>query len=104
MPVLYSVHQVREAPDEEDAHMVYGRFGNRVTIQRMATIDDVKKLDGRKPDKQDRDALKNHSYVVVSEEDGRLRLYHQAFLRADDGAREIGAIVDACLRNGGRVP
>jgi hypothetical protein len=69
--------------------MIYGRFGNRVTIVRRAVLADVKNLDNRKPDKQDRDALKNSSYVVVRDDDGREKLYHLAFLRADGGSREI---------------
>lgn len=84
--------------------MIYGRTGNPVTIQRMGRIEDVRALDNRKPDKQDREAIKNDSYVVVSFEDGTLRLYHIAYLRADDGAREIGAVVDACIANGGLAP
>lgn len=83
---------------------IYGRFGDRVIIQRLATIEDVKELDKRKPDKQDREAIENNSYVVVSDEDGDLRLYHQAFMRADGGSVEIGAVIEACLRNGGRAP
>lgn len=84
--------------------MIYGRTGNRVTIQRMATIEDVQALDKRKPDKQDREALASGSYVVVSFEDGTLRLYHLAYLRADDGTREISAVIDAMAKNGGQAP
>jgi hypothetical protein len=70
--------------------MIYGRFGNQVRVLRYATTDDVKKLDGRKPDKQDREAIKSGSYVVVADADsGKERLYHQAFLRADRGSVEI---------------
>lgn len=83
--------------------MIYGHSG-RVTIQRLAVLDDVKTLEGRKPDKIDREALRNNSYVVVSDEDGKLRLYHQAYLRADGGSREISAVIEACLKNGGRAP
>lgn len=75
--------------------MIYGRFGNPLKVLRMGTLDDVQKLDGRKPDKQDRAAIESGSYVVCSEEDGTERLYHQAFIRADGGAREIGAAIDA---------
>jgi len=74
--------------------MIYGRFGNPVTIKRRGTLDDVRKLDGRKPDKQDREALALGSYVVV-ECDGKERLYHLAFLRADGGIREIDAAMEA---------
>lgn len=85
--------------------MIYGRFGNQVVIQRLAVLGDVKRLEGRKPDKQDREALENDSYVIVTEVDtGTERLYHQAFLRADSGSVEIGAVIDACKANGGRAP
>ena len=75
--------------------MIYGRFGDPVTIKRVATLEDVKLLDGRKPDKQDRDAIEKGSYVVVAEDDGAERLYHLAYLRADDGSREITAAIEA---------
>lgn len=74
--------------------MIYGRTGEPVTIKRRAVLADVEKLDGRKPDKQDREALKNDSYVVV-ESDGKERLYHQAYLRADRGWIEILESLDA---------
>lgn len=75
--------------------MIYGRFGDSVTIARVGTLDDVQRLDGRKPDKTDRDAVANGSYVVVRCEDGDELLYHQAFLRADGGSREITAAIEA---------
>jgi hypothetical protein len=86
--------------------VIYGRVGQRVVIQRLGTLDDVRKLDKRKPDKLDREAVKMNAYVVVSEVEygDKLRLYHIAFLRADNGSREIGAVVDACIANGGRAP
>lgn len=69
---------------------IYGRFGDTVTIVRMGTLDDVKSLDRRKPDQQDRDAVKAGSYVVTKhEDDGAERLHHLAFLRADGGLPEI---------------
>lgn len=83
---------------------IYGRAGQRVVIQRLATQEDVRKLEGRKPDKRDKDALKLNALVVASEPDDELSLYHIAFLRADHGAAEIGAVVDACVANGGRAP
>jgi hypothetical protein len=68
--------------------MIYGRMGQTVSIVRRGVLADVEKLDGRKPDKQDRDAIRNGSYVVVVADD-KQRLYHQAFMRADGGSREI---------------
>lgn len=75
--------------------MIYGRFGNPLTIVRMGTLDDVKTLDQRKPDKQDRAVVEAGGYVVVREEGGKERLYHQAYMRADGGAREIGEALEA---------
>lgn len=74
---------------------IYGRFGDVVTIKRRAVLADVQALDGRKPDAQDRAALEAGSYVVVVQDDGTDRLYHQAFLRATDGFREIAAALEA---------
>jgi hypothetical protein len=85
--------------------MIYGRAGQRVVIQRLGTLADVKKLDKRKPDAQDREALKLNAYVVTSDaDDGELRLHHIAFLRADNGSLEISAVVEACKANGGTAP
>jgi hypothetical protein len=76
--------------------MIYGRFGDAVTIVRMGTLDDVKTIDGRKPDKQDREAVEIGSYVVVRQDNGKERLYHLAFLRADGGSKEINEAIAAC--------
>ncbi len=69
--------------------MIYDRFGDTVTLVRAGTVEDVTALDKRKPDKQDRENVKNGGYVVVKQDDGQERLYHTAFLRADDGFKEI---------------
>lgn len=69
--------------------MIYGRFGDEVQILREGTIEDVKTLDKRKPDKQDRDCLESCSYVVVLDSWGFERLYHLGFLRADGGFTEV---------------
>jgi hypothetical protein len=74
---------------------IYGRFGDEVKIVRMGTLDDIRRLDGRKPDKHDREALRSKSYVVVRHGDGKEQLYHQAFLLADEGSREISRAVEA---------
>jgi hypothetical protein len=75
--------------------MIYGRFGDVVTIVRVGTLEDVSKLDGRKPDKQDRENVKNGGYVVVRFDDGSEQLCHQAFLRADEGQREISRAIES---------
>lgn len=77
---------------------IYGRFGVEVKILRRAVLEDVQKCDRRKPDKQDREALNAGSYWIVDfvgtkERDGKERLYHLAYLRADGGFSEID---DAC--------
>lgn len=77
---------------------IYGRSGEPVTIVRRAVLDDVRALDGRTADQQDRDSLKSASYVVVRFEDGAERLYHLAYLRADDGSAELQVALDAVLR------
>lgn len=69
--------------------MIYGRSGLEVKIVRIATLDDIKTLEKRNPDTQDFEALKSGSYMIVSFEDGSERVYHQAFLRADGGSKEI---------------
>ena len=72
--------------------MIYGRTGEPCTIVRLATLSDVELLELRKPDKQDRLAVECGAYVVVRFHDGKgspERIYHQAFLRADGGSREI---------------
>ncbi len=79
--------------------MIYGRFGNKVEIVRVGTLDDVRKLDKRKPDRQDRDAIEVGSYVVTRSLDSedksdKLRLHHVAYLKADGGWKEIHARIE----------
>lgn len=73
---------------------IYGRWGIRVHIMRLGTLEDVLKLDGRKPDEDDRLAVEAGSYVVTMDESGRQRLYHRAYLRADGGIKEIVQALD----------
>lgn len=68
---------------------IYSRFGEVITIERYATLADVTRLDRRKPDAQDRKAVKSKSYVIVRFADGSEQLYHLAFLRADGALPEI---------------
>jgi hypothetical protein len=78
---------------------IYGRFGHKLTVVRFATLDDVQRLEKRKPDQQDREAIKHGSYVITRLEEGahtgRVDIHHQAYLRADDGSREITAALEA---------
>ena len=73
---------------------IYGRFRDVVTIKRLATIEDVETLEGRKVDDRDLEALENGSYVVVEQDDGKENVYHQAFLRASGGSVEISEVID----------
>lgn len=79
---------------------IYGRFGVELIIKRRAVLADVKALDKRKPDKQDRDALAAGSYWVcdfkdATGPDSRDRLYHLGYMRADGGLGEIESAVIA---------
>ncbi len=83
--------------------MIYGRFGDVVELVRWAVLEDVQALDGRRPDRRDREAIANDSYLVVryvgdSKKHSKEHLYHQAFLRADGGAAEIARVRDALPR------
>jgi hypothetical protein len=78
--------------------MIYGRFGDVVTIARLGTLDDVKFFDGRRPDRHDVKAVADGSYVVVIHEDGTQGLYSRAFLRADGGAKEIDRAIKEALQ------
>jgi hypothetical protein len=83
--------------------MIYGSFHsedfpNVVIVKRVGTLEDVKRLDKRRPDKTDKEAVELGSYVVVEEQDGRNagqeRLYHIAYLRADNGWAEISDAIE----------
>jgi len=86
--------------------MIYGRFGQPVRIVRMGTLDDVRKLDGRRPDKHDKQNVDAGGYVVCVDldtpGDGE-KLYHLAYLRADGALPEImdavRAIEDALIQS-----
>ncbi len=91
---------------------IYGRFHspefeNVVVVKRVAALDDVRKLDGRRPDKTDKKAVELGSYVVVEEKDGRgagtERLYHVAYLKADDGWNEISKAIEEAKANVARM-
>jgi hypothetical protein len=70
--------------------MIYARFGDPVKVLRYATKEDVLKLDPPY-DKEAKQNLANKSWVVIEFEDGRQMISHQAYLRADNGSKEIGA-------------
>ncbi len=87
--------------------MIYGRFGDKVKIVRVASQEDVRRLEGRKLDKRDRLAITNGSYVIITHEDdgpeGDETLYHKAYLRADAGLNEIDAAIAALSAPPGNV-
>jgi hypothetical protein len=94
---------------------IYGRFHspefeNVVVVKRVATLDDVKEFEGRRPDKTDKKAIELGSYVVVEEQDGcnagtprAMRLYHVAYLKADNGWSEISNVIEATKASADRV-
>lgn len=67
---------------------IYARFGETVTVLRHATKEDVLRLDPPY-DAEAKKNLANKSWVVIRFEDGMERISHLAYLRADDGSREI---------------
>lgn len=70
--------------------MIYGRWGGQVEPLRYGNIEDVKRLDNRKPDQIDRQNVENRCYVVCREVDtGRETLQGLAYMRADGGLTEI---------------
>lgn len=75
--------------------MIYSRFGEVVTVVRRGVLADVQKFDKRKPDAQDKRCVEAGSYVIVRFPDGGEQLYHQGFLRADEGSAEITKALEA---------
>jgi hypothetical protein len=82
--------------------MIYGRFGDTLTLVRRAVLADVKALDGRSPDAKDLQNLAHGTYVVARAEDnGKEYLYHLAYLHADNGLAEIETALDALEKEAG---
>lgn len=73
--------------------MIYSRFGGEVTIVRMATIEDVRSFENRKPDKEDRSRTVEGMRVIAARWDGTEFLADVAYLKADGGWREIDAAI-----------
>lgn len=75
---------------------IYGRWGDPITILRVATLDDVTKYERREPDKNDREWVNRCLYLVVAYDDsGEESITHLTYLRADGGAAEIDAAIAA---------
>jgi hypothetical protein len=84
---------------------IYDRFGFAVKILRLAQPQDFRKLEGRKPDKKDAEAMKLEAVVIVTDvasPNGKPMpgpepevLIHIAFLRADGGLGEIQDAIEA---------
>lgn len=84
--------------------MIYGRFGDELTLVRRGTLADVQNLDGRTPDDRDRQNIEHGVYVVARANDnGKEYLYHLAYLRADDGIAEIETALNALDKEAGAV-
>jgi hypothetical protein len=73
---------------KEEAMSIESRFGEPVTVLRYATKADVLKLNPPF-DAEAKKSLANKSWVVIRFEDGREKISHLAYLRADDGLVEI---------------
>lgn len=76
---------------------IYGRFGDVVTLKRLADESDVLQLEGREPDARDLAALRSLSYFVAEYDDGTESLQHVAHLRATGGSNEIDRIADGLV-------
>jgi hypothetical protein len=93
---------------------LYTRFGDRVELVRLAVADDVRKLENRKPDKEDRARSVDGWRAIAKycggpnrgtrnpetngcgdENVGKSILVDAAFLRADEGWSEISAAFQA---------
>jgi hypothetical protein len=83
--------------------MIRTRMGEAVELVRVATIDDVKTFECRRPDKQDRERTKDGwraiaRYVVGGSTRSDI-LVDAAYLKATNGWAEISEAFDA-LRTG----
>jgi hypothetical protein len=69
--------------------VIHSRFGGVVTLVRFATIGDVKTFERRKADKEDKLRTEGGWRFIARYEDGTEFLADVAYLRADEGLREI---------------
>lgn len=84
---------------------IYDRFGFAVKILRLAQPQDFRKIERRKPDKRDFEAMNLEAVVIVTDvasPNGKTmpgpepeNLIHIAFLRADGGLGEIQDAIKA---------
>lgn len=74
---------------------IHGRWGGEVTIVRVAELTDVKKYENRKPDAHDKKRVEQGCYLIVADKDDPTRetLQEVAYMRADDGLREIAEAI-----------
>lgn len=71
---------------------IYGRWGDQVTILRLATVEDVYRSEGRGSDLADRVAVSQDAYLLVRhDDDGSESVTARCYLRADGGGAEIDA-------------
>ena len=79
---------------------IYGRWGQEVEVVRLGTLDDVRELDKREPDDEDRRAIELEAYVVTRDKDtGQLVLHGLPYLRAEGGLGEILDALDEARRS-----
>ena len=80
--------------------MIYSRFGAPCIILGTASAEDFRRHERYRPNKQDREAIALGSYVVcLFPSDGKARLQHLAYLRADGGSLEIADAIVATNAN-----
>lgn len=68
---------------------IFSRFGSELTLVREATAADVKRLDRRAFDEQDKSRIAYGMLWVCKLDSGEEMLADAAHLRADDGIAEI---------------
>ena len=75
--------------------MIYGRFGDQCRILRLATLEDVRKVEQRAIDVEDERHVANQNYVLCEYvDDGSQFVAHVARLRADGSIKEIQDAID----------
>ena len=85
--------------------MIRGPNGRTVKILRIADAADYREMEDEEPDEYDRAAILNAAYIVVQEDGtGVVSIENRALLKADNGTKEITAIIEACKANGGIAP
>ena len=74
--------------------MIYSRWGDVVTIVRVATAEDYREMFGYAPDSTDQQHIQNKLSVVIKYPDDKLDVSLISFLRADEGLKEIQEAIE----------